>query len=85
MRRPLSEAQRVQAFTVGPQPPLSHDVELHNPQSLIIAMSLARKLELRDQYATVVVPPLAPHRPLTRGLLAGPPPRLALPVPPVGA
>ncbi|XP_066310954.1 uncharacterized protein [Miscanthus floridulus] len=27
----LSETQRIQAFMVGPQLPLSHDVELHNP------------------------------------------------------
>jgi len=56
----LSEAQRVQALKAGLQPPLSLDVELHNPQSLIVAMSLARKLELRKQYAAVVVPPPAP-------------------------
>lgn len=45
-------------------------------------MSLTRKLELHDQYAAVVVLPLMPHRPLTRGLLVGSPPRIA---PPVGA
>lgn len=46
---PLEEEQRIQAFTAGLQPPLSHDVEMHNPQTLIIAMSLARKLEIREQ------------------------------------
>jgi hypothetical protein len=28
---PLEEAQRVQAFKAGLGPPLSHDVEMHNP------------------------------------------------------
>ncbi|XP_066340433.1 uncharacterized protein [Miscanthus floridulus] len=78
----LTEAQRVQAFTVGLQPPLSLNVEVHNPQSLVMAMSLARKLELREQYYTAVVPaPPAPWQ-TTRGLLIGPPPQLALPAPP---
>jgi len=44
----LDEEQRVQLFTAGLQPPLSFDVEVHNPQSLTGAMSLARKLELRE-------------------------------------
>jgi len=57
----LTEAQRVQAFTAGLQPPLSLGVEVHNPQSLVIAMSLARKLELREQYYPAVV--LAPPTP----------------------
>ena len=73
---PLDEEQRVQLFTGGLLPPLSLDVEVHNPQSLAGAMSLARKLELREQY---VVP--AP-RATTKGLLPAPPPRLALPAPP---
>jgi hypothetical protein len=47
----LSERQKVQLFTAGLQPPLSLDVEIHNPQALSVAMSLARKLELRDQCA----------------------------------
>ena len=72
----LDEEQRVQLFTGGLQPPLSLDVEVHNPQTLAGAMSLARKLELREQYAAP-----AP-RAATRGLLAAPPPRLALPAPP---
>jgi hypothetical protein len=29
----LTEAQRVQAFTAGLQPPLSLDIKVHNPQS----------------------------------------------------
>jgi hypothetical protein len=58
----LTEAQRVQIFTAGLQPLLSLDVEVHNPQSLAFAMSLARKLELREQCATAVAPPPAPPR-----------------------
>jgi hypothetical protein len=37
----LDEVQRVQPFTTGLLPLLSHDVEIHNPQSLAAAMSLA--------------------------------------------
>jgi len=44
----LDEAQRVQLFTGGLLPPLSLDVQVHNPQSLAAAMSLARQLELRE-------------------------------------
>jgi hypothetical protein len=55
----LTEAQRVQAFTAGLQPLLSLDVEIHNPQSLIVTMSLVRKLELCEQCATAVAPPFA--------------------------
>ena len=47
----LDEEQRVQLFTGGLQPPLSLEVEVHNPQTLAGAMSLARKLELQEQYA----------------------------------
>lgn len=74
----LSEAQKVQLFTAGLQPPLSLDVEIHNPQSLTVAMSLARKLELRDQCA-VPAPPST--RSSQRGLLPTPPKPLALPAP----
>ena len=79
----LTEAQRVQAFTAGLQPPLSLDVEVHNPQSLVIAiaMSLARKLELHEQYyATAVPAPPAPQQ-ATQGLFPGPPPQRAMPAP----
>ena len=72
---PLEEAQRVQLFTGGLLPPLSLDVQVHNPQSLAAAMSLARQLELREQNA----PALAKATP--RGLLPAPAPRLALPAP----
>ena len=44
-------------------------------------MSLARKLELRDQCATAAAPPPRPGRDHQRGLLPAPPPRLALPAP----
>ena len=71
----LSETQKVQIFTAGLQPPLSLDVEIHNPQTLVVAMSLARKLELRDQCAAASAPP-----PRQRGLLPTPP-RQALPPP----
>ncbi|KAI4312382.1 hypothetical protein MLD38_037193 [Melastoma candidum] len=72
----LDEDQRVQLFTAGLLPPLSFDVEVHNPQSLAGAMSLARKLELREQYAA------PPPRPAVRALLPPPAPRLALPAAP---
>ena len=73
---PLDEVQRVQLFTGGLLPPLSFDVEVHNPQTLAGAMSLARKLELREQYTAT------PPRAATRGLLPTPVQRLALPAPP---
>jgi hypothetical protein len=38
----LDEHQRVQLFTVGLLPPLSHAVRIHNPETLATAMSLAR-------------------------------------------
>jgi hypothetical protein len=59
--------------------PLSLDVEIHNPQSLAVAMSLTRKLELRDQCAATLAS--QPRHPQQRGLLPTPPPRLALPAP----
>lgn len=71
----LSECQKVWLFTNGLRPPLSMDVEIHNPQTLAVAMSLARKIELRDQCAAQLA---APQN--QRGLL--PTPRLALPAPP---
>jgi hypothetical protein len=59
----------------GPLPPLSLDIRVHNPQSLAAAMSLARQLELREQYASV------PAKVAPRGLLPAPAPRLTLPAP----
>jgi hypothetical protein len=42
---PLQEIQRVQLFTGGLLPLLSHAMRFHNPQSLTAAMSLARQVE----------------------------------------
>jgi hypothetical protein len=42
----LNENQRVQLFTGGLLPPLSHAVRVHNPETLNMAMSLARQVEL---------------------------------------
>ena len=81
----LSEAQKVQLFTAGLQPPLSLDIEIHNPQSLAVAMSLARKLELRDQCATASGPLPRAGRDHQRGILQAPPPRPVFPAPPVAA
>lgn len=47
---PLEERQRVQAFTAGLGPPLSIDVQVHSPQTLILPMNLARTLEQREPY-----------------------------------
>lgn len=74
---PLEKAQRVQLFTGGLLPPLSHAVRVHNPQLLAASMSLARQLELIEQ--STPAPP--PARPAPRALLPAPPPRLALPAP----
>jgi hypothetical protein len=65
----------VQLFTGGLRPPLSFDMRVLNPQSLAAAMSLARQLELREQYTA------ASPRPAGRGLLPVPAPRLALSAP----
>lgn len=73
----MEEAQRVQLFTGGLLPPLSHAIRVHNPQSLAAAMSLARQLELIEQ--STPAPP--PARPAPRALLPAPPRRLALPAP----
>lgn len=82
----LSEAQKVQLFTAGLLPPISLDVEFHNPQSLTIAMSLARKLELRDQCVRPTAQGSSLFRSQSRGILPAPPVRAALPTPsPVAA
>jgi hypothetical protein len=41
----LTESQQVQLFTVGLQPPMSIDVQIQAPQSLEVAMNLARAYE----------------------------------------
>lgn len=46
----LDEAQRVQLFTGGLQPPLSIRVQNQGPQTLAAAMSLARSMELLEPY-----------------------------------
>jgi hypothetical protein len=73
----LDEAQRVQLFTGGLLPPLSHSVRIHNPQTLAAVMSLARQLEQIE--LTTSTPP--PARPTPRALLPPPQSRLALPAP----
>jgi hypothetical protein len=73
----LDEHQRVQLFTGGLLPPLSHAVRIHNPESLASAMSLARQVELMEADRLVQPAPRAPPR----GLLAAPAPRPALPAP----
>jgi hypothetical protein len=86
----LDEIQRVQLYTGGLLPPLSHAVRIHNPETLAAAMSLARQVELME----IARPAPAPARPAPRGLLpapaprpalAAPPPPLALPAPPTAA
>jgi hypothetical protein len=66
----LDEDQRVQLFTGGLLPPLSHAVRIHNPATLAAAMSLARQVELMEIDRPVQPPPRAPQR----GILSAPPP-----------
>jgi len=80
----LTELQKVHIFTAGLLPPLSLDVEILNPQSLSMAMSLARKLELRNQCALVPASATATSRSSNRDILPLPP-RPVLPVPPASA
>jgi len=87
----VEEWQRVQLYTGGLLPPLSHAVQILNPGTLNAAMSLARQVEQMELAKTP-----APIKPGARGLLPPPPPRaaapalpappapLALPAPPVG-
>jgi hypothetical protein len=42
----LDQEQRAQLYTGGLLPPLSHEVRVHAPASLVVAMSLAHQLEL---------------------------------------
>jgi hypothetical protein len=85
----LDETQRVQLYTGGLLPPLSHAVRIHNPETLAAAMSLARQIELMESDR----PTPTPARPAPCGLLPAPAPRpaltaspqpRALPAPPVG-
>jgi hypothetical protein len=71
----LTETQHVQLSITGLQPPLSLDVEIHNPQSLFVAMSLARKMELREQITAQTTPQWATGRgilPMPRATQAPP-------------
>jgi hypothetical protein len=83
----LDEAQRVQLFTDGLLPPLSHAVRIHNPETLVAAMSLVHQVELTEIDRPAQPPPRVPPR----GLLPAPSHRpalqqpLALPAPPVAA
>ena len=80
----LDEGQRVQLFTGGLLPPLSHAVRIHNPETLAAAMSLARQVE---QMELARLPPPA-ARGAPRALLPAPAPKqplLALPAPPAVA
>jgi hypothetical protein len=72
----LQLIQRVQLFTGGLGPPLSHAVRIHNPQLLAAAMSLARQIEQMELSTP------AATKPTHCGLLPTPAPRLALPVGP---
>lgn len=56
---PLTESQQMQLFVAGLQEPLSIDVQLQGPQSLEVAMSLARSFERREQ---VLLPPPRANR-----------------------
>ena len=88
----MAEEQRVQLYTGGLLPPLSHAVRILNPGNLNTAMSLARQVE---QMELAKIP--APAKTVPRGILPPPPPRpatqalpapqapLALPAPPLGA
>ena len=83
----MDETQRVQLFTGGLLPPLSHAVRIHNPETLNAAMSLARQIELMELDRLQFPPPkAAPRAPLPapgpRPALPAPPPLLALPPPP---
>jgi hypothetical protein len=69
----LNEIQRVQLYTDGLLPPLSHAVRIHNPETLAAAMSLARQIELMESERSAPTP----ARPAPRGLLPAPAPRLA--------
>jgi hypothetical protein len=58
----LEETQRVQMFTGGLLPPLSNQVRLHNPQTLAVAMSLAREVEVMEQERLAAAPAVQPGR-----------------------
>lgn len=49
----LDEKQCVELFTGGLLPPLSHTIQIHNPEMLGAAMSLARQVELLESSRVV--------------------------------
>jgi hypothetical protein len=61
----------VQLFTGGLGPPLNHAVRIHNPQSLVVAMCLARQIEQMSTPASTNA--------ARRNIMPTPPLRLALP------
>ncbi|XP_035823519.1 uncharacterized protein [Zea mays] len=73
----LDEAQRVQLFTGGLLPPLSHAVRIHGPETLVAAMSLAWQVELMESER----PAQQPRAP-SRGQPSAYTPRAALPATP---
>ncbi|WVZ49394.1 hypothetical protein U9M48_000760 [Paspalum notatum var. saurae] len=80
---PLSEGQQVQLFTAGLQEPLSIDVQIQNPLTLEVAISLARAYERREQVAVSSRVDQGAGRQQRRGGLLPMPPRpsLVLPAP----
>ena len=83
----LAEDQRVQLYTGGLLPPLSHAVCLHHPETLAAAMSLARQVELMELDRVQQAPPRAvqrapPPAPAGRPALPAAQAPLALPAPP---
>lgn len=75
----LDEDQRVQLYTGGLLPPLSHQVRVHAPSSRVAAMSLARQMELVElDRLSQAAPRAAP-----RAILPAPAPRPAASAPAV--
>jgi hypothetical protein len=79
---PLEESQRVQLFTGGLLPPISNQVCLHNPQTLAVAMSLVREVEVMELERLASTPAAVPAQGGHRALPAPGPQLLALPAPP---
>jgi hypothetical protein len=57
---PLQENQKTQLFLAGLGEPLSLDVQIQGPQSLAMAMSLARSFERHNVAAAAALQPRAP-------------------------
>ena len=86
----LDEAQRVQLFTGGLLPPLSHAVRIHHLETLATAMNLARQVELMEHDRPAQHQPRLPQRgapppAAPKAALPAPAPLLALPAPPAAA